>query len=61
MELTFTAHNNGQHVPLSSILNENLIQGGDTRFYAPDSVLVPDCVTGMKEMSDFSSNSFSLS
>ena len=48
MTLTFTADNNGQHVPLNSILIENLTQGGDTTLYAPDTVLVLDYVTGME-------------
>ena len=39
MTLTFTADNNGQHVPLNSILIENLTQGGDTTLYAPDTVV----------------------
>ncbi|MCD4665450.1 MAG: hypothetical protein K8R68_09265, partial [Bacteroidales bacterium] len=38
LELTFTAENNGQYVPLDSILIENLDQGGDTTLYAPDTV-----------------------
>ena len=42
IELTFTAENNGQHVPLDSIFIENLTQGGDTTLYAPDTVLVLD-------------------
>jgi uncharacterized protein (TIGR02145 family) len=61
MTLTFTADNNGQHVPLNSILIENLTQGGDTTLYAPDTVLVLDYVTGMEENSGLSGNSFSLS
>ncbi|MCK4677213.1 MAG: hypothetical protein KAT48_03700, partial [Bacteroidales bacterium] len=40
LELTFTAENNGQYVPLDSILIKNLIQWGDTTLYAPDTVLV---------------------
>ncbi|MBW6492908.1 MAG: hypothetical protein K0B15_17120, partial [Lentimicrobium sp.] len=35
MTLTFTADNNGQHVPLNSILIENLTQGGDTTLFSP--------------------------
>jgi hypothetical protein len=38
MTLTFTADNNGQHVPLNRIMIENLTQGGDTRLYAQDTV-----------------------
>jgi len=59
--LTFTADNNGQHVPLNSILIENLTQGGDTTLYAPDTVLVLDYITGMEEVSELSGNDFSLS
>ena len=47
IELTFTAENNGQYVPLDSILIENLTQGGDTTLYAPDTVLVLDYVTSI--------------
>ncbi len=61
MTLTFTADNNGQHLPLNSILIENLTQGGDTMLYAPDSVLVLDYTTGMEELSGFSGNGFSIS
>jgi uncharacterized protein (TIGR02145 family) len=50
MNLTFTAYNNGQHVPLNSILIENLTQGGDTTLYAPDTVLVLDYVAGTGEI-----------
>ena len=31
LELTFTAEDNGQYVPLDSILIENLTQGGDRK------------------------------
>jgi len=61
MNLTFTAVNNGQHVPLTSILIENLTQGGDTTLFAPDTVLVLDYITGMNENFAFGDNSFSLS
>jgi len=61
MTLTFTADDNGQHVPLNSILIENLTQGGDTTLYAPDTVLVLYCVTGMEEVSGFNGNDLSLS
>lgn len=59
--LTFTADNNGQHMPLNSILIENLTQGGDTTLYAPDTVLVLDYVTGMNEVGSNSNNGFILS
>ena len=58
MTLTFTADNNGQHVPLNSILIENLTQGVDTILYAPDTVLVFDYITGMEEISTFSEKRF---
>lgn len=61
MTLAFTADNNAQHVPLNSILIENLTQGGDTTLYAPDTILVLDYITGMEEVSVFSRNGFSLS
>jgi uncharacterized protein (TIGR02145 family) len=61
ISLIFTADNNGQQVPLNSILIENLTQGGDTTLYAPDTVLLLDYVIGMEEVSDFSGNGFSLS
>ena len=60
MELTFTAENSGQYVPMDSILIENLTQGGDTTLYAPDTVLVLDYTTGINEI-DLSNNSFSIS
>lgn len=60
LELTFTADNNGQHVPLNSIMIENLTQGGDTTLYAPDTVLVLDYITGVDENGNFVNNAFSL-
>ncbi len=59
--LTFSADDNGHHVPLNSILIENLTQGGDTTLYAPDTLLVLDYVAGMEEISDFSGIGFFLS
>ncbi len=61
IELTFTAENNGQYVPLDSIFIENLTQGGDTTLYASDTVLVLDYVSsiGDKEITD--KNTFSVS
>ncbi len=61
MTLTFTADNNGQHVPLNSILIENLTQGGDTTLYAPDIVLVLEYITGVNENFAFGDNFISLS
>jgi len=59
MELTFTADNNGQYVPLDSIFIENLTQEGDTTLYAPDTVLSVEYSTGVNDM-DFTENSFSV-
>ncbi len=61
LELTFTAANIGQYVPLDSILIENLTQGGDTTLYAPDTVLLLDYITGTFETSSLSKTTFSLS
>jgi len=61
MTLTFTADSNAQHVPLNSILIENLTQGRDTTLYAPDTVLLLDYVVGMEEVSDLNCNGFTLS
>ncbi len=60
LTLTYTADNNGQHLPLNSILIKNLTQGGDTTLYAPDTVLVLDYFTGMEVVLGFSGNGFSL-
>lgn len=60
MTLTFTADNNGQHVPLNSILIENLTQGGDTTLYAPDTVLVLEYFTGISEDETTGANIFRL-
>jgi len=61
MTLTFTADSNARHIPLNSILIENLTQGGDTTLYAPDTVLVLDYIIGIEEISNFSGKGFSLS
>ncbi len=61
MILTFTADSNAQHVPLNSVLIENLTLGGDTTLYAPDTVLVLDYITGVNENFTYDDNSFSLS
>lgn len=60
MELTFTAENNGQYIPLDSIFIENLTQGGDTTLYAPDTVLSFEYSLGINKI-DLSENSFSIS
>jgi len=61
LELTFTAQNNGQYVPLDSIYVENLAQGGDTTLYAPDTVLVLDYVTSIGNNETIEGNSFFVS
>jgi uncharacterized protein (TIGR02145 family) len=61
MTLTFTADNNGQHVPLSTILIENMTQGGDTTLYAPDDVLALDYVAGFDETETNRDNVFTIS
>ena len=61
LELTFTAENNGQHVPLDSIFIENLTKGGDTTLYAPDTVLKLNYLTGIGDNKAIGGNSFSVS
>lgn len=58
MELTFTAIYNDQHVPIDSILIENLTQGGDTVLYNPDTVLVLNIATSIHEDASLLENSF---
>lgn len=57
LELTFTAENNGQYVPLDSILIENLTQDGDTTLYAPDTLLSLQYTLGINE-TDLTKNAF---
>ncbi len=57
--LTFTADNNGQYVPLDSILIENLTQDVDTTLYAPDTALTLDYITAMEEINSLRGNDFS--
>lgn len=47
--LTFTGRFNGEHIPLDSILVQNLAQGGDTVLYAPDTVLLLQVMQGFHE------------
>lgn len=61
IELTFTAENNGQYVPLDSIFIENLTQGGDTTLYAPDTILVLDYVTSIGNNETIGGNTISVS
>jgi len=61
MELTFTAENNGQCIPVDSILIENLTQNVDTTLYAPDTILVIDDVTGIGENRASDENTLSVS
>lgn len=60
LTLTFTADNNGQIVPLNSILIENLTQGGDTTLYAPDTVLILDYMTGVSENDAIGDDGFTV-
>ena len=61
VELTFTAENNGQYVPLDSILIKNLTQGGDTTLYVPDTVLVLDYITSIENSQAIGERAFVLS
>lgn len=61
IELTFTAENNGQYVQLDSILIENLTQEEDTILYAPDTVLVLDYVTNIRDNHLIKENTFTVS
>lgn len=61
MQLTFTASNNGQYLPLDSILIKNLTQGSDTTLYPPDSILLLDYLTSIEGSHELSENTFSLS
>ena len=61
MELTFTAEDNGQNIPLNSILIENLTQGGDTTLYAPDTVLVLDYLTSTNDIEIIGDDIFFIS
>lgn len=58
--LNFRATNNGQHVPLNSILIENLTQGNDTTLYAPDTVLMIEYISGIDDCKT-KDNAFSIS
>jgi len=60
IELTFTAENNGQNVPLDSIYIKNLTRDVDTTLYAPDTVLSLEFNTGVNDL-DLLENTFSLS
>jgi uncharacterized protein (TIGR02145 family) len=61
MELTFTAENSGQHIPLDSVFIKNITQGGDTTLYAPDTVLILDYVASIEEKEAIGENTFSVS
>jgi hypothetical protein len=61
IELTFTAENNGQNVPLDSILIENFTQDGDTTLYAPDTVLILNYISGIRSNKVINKNNFSVS
>jgi uncharacterized protein (TIGR02145 family) len=57
--INFTAENNGQYIPVDSIIIENLTQDVDTILYYPDTVLVLDIYTGINNIN--SKGSFSVS
>ena len=61
IELSFTAQHDGQHIPLDSILIENLTQGGDTTIFAPDTVLLLDYITNIGSNEIIGGNTFSVS
>jgi uncharacterized protein (TIGR02145 family) len=61
LELTFTAENEGQYVPLDSIFIKNLTQHVDTMLYAPDTILVLDYITSISDNEAIGKNSFSVS
>ena len=61
MELTFTAENSSLYVPVDSILIENLTQGGDTTLYSPDTVLVLDITTSIRNNVESGVNTLSVS
>lgn len=61
LELTYTATDNGQYIPLDSVFIENLTQGGDTILYAPDTILVLDYITGIGDNSTVGQQGISVS
>ncbi len=61
LELTFTAENSGQYIPMDSILIENLTQGGDTTLFTPDTVLVLDYISSIGNNETIEENTFELS
>ena len=61
LELSFTAVDNGQYVPLDSIFIENLTQGGDTTLHSPVTVMVLDLMTGIDDGHTIAGNTFTLS
>jgi len=61
LELTFTAKYNGQHMPIDSILIENITRGGDTALYPPDTVLILANTTNIHQDEFYSDNSFTIS
>jgi uncharacterized protein (TIGR02145 family) len=61
IELTFTADNNGQYIPLDSILIKNQTLNCDTVLYAPDTTLVLDFITSLPDNYCLEENGFSIS
>ncbi len=60
IELTFSAEYNGLHIALDSIFVENLMQGGDTTLYYPDTVLTL-IFTGISSYDGTGKNTLSVS
>lgn len=60
LELSFEAKNNGQTVPIDSILIENLTQGTDTILYSPDTLLILDYISSINELEPGTETDFSL-
>ncbi|MCD4679000.1 MAG: T9SS type A sorting domain-containing protein [Bacteroidales bacterium] len=61
MEVTFTADNNGQYIPLDSIMIKNLTQSIDTVLYSPDTIFVFDYVVGIDDIKSNKNNTISIS
>ena len=58
---TFSAESAGQHIPLDSIMIENLTQGSDTTLFTPDTALVLEYATTINDNESIGKNSFSVS
>lgn len=60
IELSFTGKYDTLHIPIDSIVVENLSQGGDTTLYYPDTTLTMDVTTGIVN-NLFGSQDFNIS